>query len=479
MLKKIFLIVISFICFPAISQKHELGKVTIQELEEKACPIDTNAVAAILFSVGEVDFEYQDGKGFHFERKVRTKIKIYKKEGFKWANMIINSYTGSGIKEKLNIDEAITYNLVKGKIEKTKLKSDGELDQKLNVNQTFKKVTMPNINEGSIIELEYTLKSDQVSSIDAWYFQSTIPVLYSEFNVSIPQYFNYNRTFRGFLSPKIIKNSKIKTTAFSYVDQTSGGTNTGFPQTVNSKMVFTENKTRYVLENVLPLKEELYVNNIKNYFSSVEHELTSINYPNPNIKNYFANWEEKPNWQTVSSKIYKNENFDAELDKSDYYEIELNSIILENANQEEKLIAIFSYVQSKMNWNGMYGYSLNNGVKKAFEEKTGNVAEINLMLTSMLRFAGFDANPILISTISNGISLYPSKNAFDYLISGVELNNQLILLDATSKNSLPNILPIRDLNWFGRLIRKDESILQVNLMPEFNSKQISNLIAEI
>jgi hypothetical protein len=42
-------------------------------------------------------------------------------------------------------------------------------------------------------------------------------------------------------------------------------------------------------------------------------------------------------------------------------------------------------------------------------------------------------------------------------------------LDATDKYSNPNILPFRDLNWFGRLIRKDGSSENVDLMPKVAS----------
>jgi hypothetical protein len=38
-----------------------------------------------------------------------------------------------------------------------------------------------------------------------------------------------------------------------------------------------------------------------------------------------------------------------------------------------------------MNWNEKMGYYTDLGVKKAYTEKVGNVADINLMLVSMLR----------------------------------------------------------------------------------------------
>jgi hypothetical protein len=63
------------------------------------------------------------------------------------------------------------------------------------------------------------------------------------------------------------------------------------------------------------------------------------------------------------------------------------------------------YVKANVIWNN-YGYSC-DGVKTAYKKiKLGNVAS-NLMLTAMLRYAGLTANPVLVSTRSNGIALFP------------------------------------------------------------------------
>ena len=53
MRKILFLLAISF-SISINAQKHELGKVTTDELKQKMHPTDTSAVAAILFKTGEV-----------------------------------------------------------------------------------------------------------------------------------------------------------------------------------------------------------------------------------------------------------------------------------------------------------------------------------------------------------------------------------------------------------------------------------------
>ena len=57
-----------------IAQEFKLGKVTIEELQQKQHPKDTSAVAAILFEKGSVYFE-----GLVTITTIKTKIKIYNK----------------------------------------------------------------------------------------------------------------------------------------------------------------------------------------------------------------------------------------------------------------------------------------------------------------------------------------------------------------------------------------------------------------
>jgi hypothetical protein len=68
--------------------------------------------------------------------------------------------------------------------------------------------------------------------------------------------------------------------------------------------------------------------------------------------------------------------------------------ILKNAASDlENWISFFKFVQHKMNWNNQNGYYTDKGVIKAYIDRTGNVAEINFILTAMLKFAGINANP--------------------------------------------------------------------------------------
>jgi len=74
----ILLFVVSF--SQGIAQKVDFGKVTVAALEEKKHPIDTAAVAAILFNKARTFFSYDPRVGFSINTENTFRIKIYKKE---------------------------------------------------------------------------------------------------------------------------------------------------------------------------------------------------------------------------------------------------------------------------------------------------------------------------------------------------------------------------------------------------------------
>ncbi|MFH6934522.1 DUF3857 domain-containing protein [Flavobacterium sp. FlaQc-30] len=449
------------------AQEFKLGKVSIAELEQKVHPKDSSAAAAVLYTRGKTRIEYDENDGFINLTDVETRIKIYKKEGYNWANKGVWYYNTSNLPEKVSFTDAYTYNLIDGKVEKVKLKSEGIFDEVVDKFRGRKKITMPNVKEGSVVEFRYTIRSPRDNTIREWDFQAAIPINYSEFITYIPQYYVFNSRQKGYVFPKITSIKNSKSIVFRNKERSlSGGTGVASTSFSTSKLDYSEIQTTYLAVDFPAIKEEAYVNNIDNYVSSIQHELSMTNFPNSPMKTYSTDWN------SVVTTIYNYDDFGPELNKTGYFEEDLKTLLGDKKNADEKIIAILNHVKSNVKWNNYTGYTCDNGVRKAYKEKTGNIADINLMLTAMLRYAGLTANPVLVSTRSNGISFFPNRNAFDYVIAAVETPNGNVLLDASDKFSTPNVLPLRTLNWLGRLIRKDGSSEEVDLMPKKASNDI-------
>ena len=96
-------------------------------------------------------------------------------------------------------------------------------------------------------------------------------------------------------------------------------------------------------------------------------------------------------------------------------------------------------------------------------------------LINMLNGAEIKAYPVLVSTIDNGIPLFPSTQAFNHVIAGVPTNQGLILLDATDENATLHVLPLKDLNFFGLLVEDMDKSMKVDLFPKTDSKNMYNV----
>ena len=138
----------------------------------------------------------------------------------------------------------------------------------------------------------------------------------------------------------------------------------------------------------------------------------------------------------------------------------------------EKANAILSYVQKTFTWNKDRGIYTDNGIKKLLETKLGNAAEINLFLVMLFREAGIKSDPLIISTVDNGLinMVSPNLTKTNLVLASVEINKQLHIYDATSKQSSMDELPLKDWNQYGVLLAKDNvSQIQMTNMKSSNT----------
>jgi len=457
-------IVFLLCCLSKINaQNYELGKVTITELQEKVHPKDTAAPAAILFKKAKTFFTYDRKNGFSANHVYEFKIKIYKKEGLEWANQKVHYYIGyeNLNEDRLEFSNGVTYNLENGAIVKTNLDNQGAFRKKVNKYWNEKMITLPNVKVGSIIEYKYTLKSENITELPDFQIQYDIPVNYFEYKTEIPEFYIYKPILIGAMP--IETDAKLVNKSQSFDDEYQR-TNT---------LSYRQISTCYKGKDVAALTNEPYVNNVDNYRGCIHHEIEQIRYPDQPVKDYSITWE------GVASTIFKEKNFGKELEEKNFLLEDVRKLVSDAQSLDERLNIIFKYVQGRMNWNEKNDYYTDKGVIKAYIDQTGNVAEINFILINMLKLAGIEANPVLVSTVENGVPVYPTRTGFNYVIAAARIDDKPILLDASHKFTSPNILPLNVLNWKGRLIKSDGTSQEIDLNPSVVSKEFSNVMVKI
>jgi hypothetical protein len=290
--------------------------------------------------------------------------------------------------------------------------------------------------------------------LPTWYFQNYIPVLWSEYNVEVPQYFVYNQIGSGY-EPLQISSQKSGTGSISTIYggeliRDSGGAYKTSRHTETEK--YRTNIFRKVAIDVPPFIQEPMLTTEENYITKVRFELARTEFPKQPVKMYTQTWE------SINSRLMENGRFGGQFDGGLFLNKPLESINSTFEDPVEKMIAIHKHIQDNMKWDGFYSmYS--GSLRSAYNEKSGTIGDINLMLILMLKKAGFETYPVVLSTRSNGFinKFFPSLSSFNYVIAMVKHKGSIYLLDASDPYCTVNMLPTRCLNGEGLIVKRDKS----------------------
>lgn len=459
----VFVFLTSF-CLPA--QQVKFGQVTEEELMETVHPTDASAPAAVLYREVKTSYKYIQGDGFHVSTSIYEKVKIYNEAGFSYATITEKLYKNGASNESVSGLKAFTYNLENGQITKTKLSKEDTFSKSLNDYYNEEKFTMPLVKKGCILEYEYKIESPFPYVLDDFVLQYDIPIKQQEIVLSAPEYFAFNPKINGYLQVRPTYETKSGKISFMSTERGSGLTNSGSKSTLSS-INYIIRVTRIQMKDVPALNEEPYVNDMDNYRSVAKFELQYVQFPESPRQAIADNWE------NVIKRIYENDNFGGQIGYAGFFKEDVAAVIGNLTSEAEKTMAVFNHVQQRMSWNNFTGYHTDKGVKAAYKERSGNIADINLILVSMLRAAGLQAYPVLISTRDNGVPVFPTRQGFNYVIAAVQLGGANLFLDASDKFTTSNLLPPIALNWFGKIIKEDGTFETVSVFPDELSNEIN------
>lgn len=403
-----------------VSPFAKFGKVTIEDLQRKIYSIDSNANAVVLSDIGEASIEGNSKFSFSISFTHHRVVHILNKNGYDEATVEIYLYSDGDVEEKLESLKATTYNLENGKIVESKLAKSSIFEEKMDKNHILKKFTFPNVKEGSIIECEYTLISDYVFNLQPWYFQGETPVMWSEYKLSVPQFFTYTFLSYGYHSFQV-NERKNRTANFVISDSKT----TAATEHYNLSAGVTD--YRWVMKDVPELKEENFTSSIKNHIARIEFQLASQNYPL--IPRDYRN-----TWPALVSDLLQAPDFGEQLNSNNsWLAAEIRPLIKGVTPETEKAKRIYAFVRDHFTCTNYSAFTIEKSLKSVLKSKKGSVAEINLLLTVMLRYAGLKSDPVILSTRDHGFAWedYPVMHAFNYVLSQCMVDNQTFYLDAT------------------------------------------------
>jgi transglutaminase-like putative cysteine protease len=329
--------------------------------------------------------------------------------------------------------KAVTYNMENGKVKETKMDKSSIFDKELYKTRYLKRLALPDIKDGSIIEVTYTVNSDFTSYPKPWNFQHPYPIIWSEYRFAYPQYFYYALNQEGYNRLTVNENNRSsKTVVFS-----DGSNDT-----------YSVSEYRWVMQDVPSLRSEAYITTASDYFDKIEFQLQSFNFPGSLAQSF------NDSWNKFSKDLIDNSDLGNKLRKRGAVEDLLKTIVEGKTTSKDKLIAIMDYVKSNINVKNEGFLTSDRSHKKVLEEKVGSVGDVNLLLGAMLAEVGIKVKPVLLSTRSHGrVAMnYPLLDRFNHVIIQAQVDTNFVLLDASSPLLPIGVLPFDLLNGQGLLL---------------------------
>jgi transglutaminase-like putative cysteine protease len=400
-------------CF-AQKGMHAYGKIDKADLQSKDCSYDKGAEAEILIDWGNTYYNRgTQGKAVFktiFEK--RRRIKIYTEKGLTQAAVKIQFYSHSNEEQILRIN-ACTYNLdAAGNIQRTEVSKNGVYTKRLNNYFSELIIAFPAVKPGSVIEYKYMMERETMGQLPHWYFQGVIPVRYSHYQLTIPQVFRFN------VQPSVIDPIEKK----QEVINERIALNNGFFETQSLR-------SNYIMRKLPGIKEEPFISTPKDYMQRLEFQLSQIDYGNGNIEDL------RTSWSDVMESLATDDNFGRQLEKEI---IGLNPVVKEAqkiTGTEAQIKFLYNYLRHNFTWNTEESIYTSKNLSKIWDAKTGNSADINLLLLRLLTASGIEAHPVLFSTRDNGLVNpgFPFLQQFNTVMVYATAQTDSFILDATDK----------------------------------------------
>ena len=459
----LLLLCITVFSFAQNTPTIKFGKIEMEDLQKKVYSIDSGASAVVLSDIGSCRIEGNNKGGFSVVFKHHKRVHILNKSGYHHGDVVIPIYSSMNSDVELENLKASTYNIENGQIVKSELERSNIFKEKIDKNYSLKKFTLPNIKEGSIIEYEYRVDSDFITRLRPWTFQDDAPHLWTEFRVTIPQFFRYTFLSQGY-QPFFINEKKDGTTTYMIAD--AGGTGPTERMSVSSG--YTE--YRWAMKDVPALKKESFTSDIGNHVSKIEFQLSAHLHP-------LQPRDVMGTWPGLTRELLKNEYFGAHLSSGNGWLGDVvKPLIADAATDQEKAKRIYEYLRDNITCNDHSSVFMDQSLKNILKTKNGNVAEINLLLTAMLRYSGLQADPVILSTTDNGYTfeMYPLLARFNYVVSRIDLGGKPFMLDASNPRLGFGRLTAECYNGHARVV--DEWATAINLTADsLRERKVSSM----
>jgi len=428
-MKKIYPLIVFFTITVAVKAQQQIptdqpyDKIDTSDLEIKKCDFEKDANAEVL--IDKANLYYDPKLRINIDYHIR--IKIFNDDGKNAANVRIPFISYDEI-EGVDDIAAETINLINGNISRTKIDKKQIFTQVIDKYRREIVFTFPDVKAGSVLDYKYTWSTLEFYNIPTWYFQNHFfPVRYSEITTRIPQFLYFGVKTNN-LVPFAINNTTQKYESFN------------------------EDVQKIAMVNLPSLANEPLMASIYDNLQNIRYQLITIR-PVNGVSRDFLN-----TWLKVGRFLNGYYDFGVQQKRNLKDEDVIIAAVKALKTNDEKIAYIFDAVKTAMRWNEYDDWHTDDGTVEAWNKKSGNSAEINLILYHLLKKAGINALPMLVSTREHGRvnPAYTNLVQFNRTIVYIPVDStKRYILDATGKYNIYNEIPYDLLNSWGLYVDYD------------------------
>lgn len=350
-------------------------------------------------------------------------------------------YFKDGIETISNL-EAITH-----QPDGSQVRFDVETTRTVDLNSRYKIIEfeMPEVQQGSIIEYKYTLERRYIEELPNFYLAHRVPTQEAKL------YFRNSDFIRYDAVPLHVEDFELQ-----YEEHRV--------DTSNVPLLFTLPRPdpvyiqEWEAEDIPAVDVSSYISSIDDIRAQIKFQISEFGIPRQPLEN---------SWEFVAAQLLRNRNPYEKIEPYDTLE-QMGGEIASSLNSlTTAQDSIYQVVNSSAQFNGVNSVFADGSLTHVLEGEPASQAEINLVLLSMLRGAGIDAKPMLLSGREFGQinKSFPSVFQFNRLLVISEIDGKQYFMDASFPVSLPNLIPIESFNSQGMALTQ-ESYEWIDILPE-------------
>jgi transglutaminase-like putative cysteine protease len=443
--KLLFLILILCIINRPASAQHiqEWGDVSNEQWEINSFENDENAHSIILFDVGE---SYVD-KNIEIIHKRHKRIKILNPDQSDYTEIKIPVYDDRSVQQLRNVSAQTINRGEDGEAVRIEVDKDNIFTENSD-NWEITSFTFPALEPGSIVEYEYEIIFSNPAALPGWTFQHSSPTLHSEYRVLVPDFLEFSAYNYGYLP-------------FEQTDDDNEHMNRMRRYYNLAPSLASYTFFRTVLKDAPAIRDEPYVTSLDNYKNQVKYQLAGYTNNEGLYRSYMSTWDE------IADELLDSYSFGKSITTRRSLRKSTEEIVDGIDDDMEKARTIYNYVAENVQWNNKYRLSTTDRADKILEDLSGNSSDKAILLISMLRSAGLQADPVIVSTRSNGKVdwNYPTPRSFNHTTVLLRIEDTIFLLDPIDEIIPFGVLNPSSINGSG-LLMGDESAQIVDITPD-------------